>query len=275
MSKPRSNPSESGDSPNESDSESEDTFVARCENVTRTYTRRTEADSHLAFWRTVTVDRPSVTALDDVSVRVNRGELLGIAGPSGSGKSTLLHLFAGLDTPTGGTVTIAGKKTDSLSAAQRARLRLANVGIVFQHFHLLPSVSARANVAVPLIPHGDGKRERHRRASELLERVGLGDRASHKPGELSGGEQQRVAIARALVTDPPLIVADEPTGELDSETSATILDLFEEVAADSAVVLASHDEQALSVTTRQFRLHDGRIRDDSQKPLADSEGHDG
>jgi putative ABC transport system ATP-binding protein len=199
-----------------------------------------------------------VTALDDISVTVNRHDYVGIAGPSGSGKSTLLHLLAGLDTPTSGIVTVAGTNTSSLSEAQRARLRLDTVGIVFQRFHLLSSISARANVAVPLIQYGVGKRERRERASELLQRVGLEDRTTHKPGELSGGEQQRVAIARALVTDPTLIVADEPTGELDTETSETVLSLFEDLASDHAVVLASHDEQALVTTDRRIRLQDGR-----------------
>jgi putative ABC transport system ATP-binding protein len=192
---------------------------------------------------------------------VRPGEFVGLAGPSGSGKSTLLHLLAGLDTPTSGTVNLAGVDTGSVSSRRRTRLRLANVGIVFQHFHLLPSLSARSNVAAPLIETGESKRQRRARAEELLKQVGLADRVQHTPSELSGGEQQRVAVARALATDPALVIADEPTGELDTATGAQVLDLLAEVATDRAVVVASHDQQALDRTTRVVRLHDGRITD--------------
>jgi putative ABC transport system ATP-binding protein len=203
-----------------------------------------------------------VTALDGVSLSIFPGEFVGVAGPSGSGKSTLLHLLAGLDTPTEGAVHLDGTDTGSLSERGRARLRLETVGIVFQHFHLLPSLSARANVALPLVERGVGKRARHQRASDLLEEVGLGDRLGHKPGELSGGEQQRVAIARALATDPALLIADEPTGELDSTTGETVLDLLSATASDRAVVVASHDETVLRKTDRVIRLRDGRLESD-------------
>jgi putative ABC transport system ATP-binding protein len=201
---------------------------------------------------------PTVRALDGVSVSVGAGEFVGIAGPSGSGKSTLLHLLAALDVPDEGRVTVAGTETASLSERGRARLRLEHVGIVFQRFHLLPSLSARGNVALPLVELGESKATRRERAIELLEAVNLGDRSDHMPSELSGGEQQRVAIARALATEPELLVADEPTGELDSGTGATILDIFRELATDRAVVLASHDQQALDRTDRIVRLADGR-----------------
>jgi putative ABC transport system ATP-binding protein len=201
----------------------------------------------------------TVTALRGVSLAVGPNEVVGIAGPSGSGKSTLLHLLAALDTPTTGSVTLAGEETGDLSAGGRARRRLSHVGLVFQRFHLLPSLSARANVALPLVEQGVGKRERRERAVDLLEAVGLGDRATHRPGALSGGEQQRVALARALVTDPALVVADEPTGELDTETGTAVLDLLAGAdAEDRGVVIASHDERALACTDRVIHLRDGR-----------------
>jgi putative ABC transport system ATP-binding protein len=221
--------------------------------VTRTYTRGASGIRGAAA--------TEVTALDGVSVSLSSGELVGIAGPSGSGKSTLLHLLAGLDTPTTGTVTLAGTDVSELSSRQRAKLRLKNVGIVFQRFHLLPSLSARANAALPLVELGESKKQRRDRATERLEAVGLDDRLTHKPGHLSGGEQQRVAIARALVTEPDLVVADEPTGELDTETSEQVLDLLTGVADERAVVLASHDPQALDVCDRVLQLRDGRLVD--------------
>ncbi|SMP12827.1 ABC transporter ATP-binding protein [Halobellus salinus] len=229
--------------------------VVECVGVTRTFTRGGSS----GWFTRGDAAAETVTAVADVSVAITPGELVGLAGPSGSGKSTLLHLLAGLDTPTSGTVTLAGVETSSVSSRRRTRLRLANVGIVFQHFHLLPSLSARGNVAAPLIETGRSKRERRRRAEALLEQVGLGDRVQHKPGELSGGEQQRVAVARALATDPALVIADEPTGELDTETGAQVLNLLAEVATDRAVVVASHDQQALDRTTRLLRLRDGRV----------------
>ena len=230
--------------------------IAECENVARSYTR---GGSKSSFFGSSASDRPTVRALDGVSVSIRRGEIVGISGSSGSGKSTLLHLLAALDTPTEGTVRVDGQDTADLSNGERARLRLSTIGIVFQRFHLLPALSAKSNVALPLVEQGLGKRARHERAMELLAEVGLADRASHKPGELSGGEQQRVAIARALVTDPELVIADEPTGELDTETAASILDVFENLADDRAVVIASHDEPTLSIADRRIELRDGRV----------------
>jgi len=235
--------------------------VVACEHVSRTFTR---GGSSSRLSRTTRSPAETVTAVADVSVQIDRGELVGLAGPSGSGKSTLLHLLAALDTPTTGTVTLGGTDTAALSRRRRTQLRLDRVGIVFQHFHLLSSLSARANVALPLVELGYSKRRRRDRATTLLERVGLGDRLTHRPGELSGGEQQRVAVARALATDPPLVVADEPTGELDTDTGAQVLDVLADVTDDRAVVLASHDGQALDRTDRQIRLRDGtRIGGDS------------
>lgn len=234
---------------------SRSTSAVRCHDVTREYTR---GSGSLFSSRS----NPTVTALDTVSVQISPGEFAGIAGPSGSGKSTLLHLLAGLDTPTTGTVTVAGTDTHELSEQQRARLRLDNVGIVFQHFYLLPSISARANVALPLIERGTGKQARRERAESLLERVGLSDRTRHKPGELSGGEQQRVAIARALATDPNVLIADEPTGELDTDTGEQIISVLAEHTEGRAVIVASHDERVLDRTDRVIRLQDGRVVSD-------------
>ncbi|WP_255196429.1 ABC transporter ATP-binding protein [Halorarius litoreus] len=227
--------------------------VVRAEAVTRRY----GGTNGGLFTRGTT--RTAVTALDGVSLRVDRGEVLGLTGASGSGKSTLLHLLAALDTPTSGTVELLDTDISNLSEKRRTALRLDHVGVVFQRFHLLPALSARSNVALPLVERGIGKTTRRERAADLLEQVGLGDRLTHRPGELSGGEQQRVAVARALVTDPDLLVADEPTGELDTQSGRTVLDLLREVATDRAVVLASHDDAAVAAADRVVELRDGRV----------------
>ncbi|GAB3411455.1 ABC transporter ATP-binding protein [Haloparvum alkalitolerans] len=204
-------------------------------------------------------DGRSVTALEDVSISVSEGEVVGVAGPSGSGKSTLLHLLAGLDSPTAGAVRIRSRDIATLGRRQRAQFRLAHVGLVFQRFHLLPALTARENVALPLVAQGQAKGTRQERAEDLLNRVGLGDRLTHRPGSLSGGEQQRVAIARALAADPAVVIADEPTGELDRQTGEAVLDLLTEVSDGRAVIVASHDEYTLSRTDRVLRLRDGRV----------------
>ena len=219
---------------------------------------RTAASGSVLPWRS-SDDQPSVTALEDVSIAVRPGEIVGIAGPSGSGKSTLLHLLAGLESPDRGRVVFDGTDLASLSARERRTHRLHNVGIVFQRFHLLDAFSARTNVALPLLEAGVSKRDRRERATDVLERVGLGDRIDHKPGQLSGGEQQRVAIARALVTEPPLVVADEPTGELDREAGDRVLAELDAVASDRAVVVASHDRRTLEAADRVVRLRDGHL----------------
>jgi putative ABC transport system ATP-binding protein len=230
--------------------------VVSASNLTRRYTRGSAGRLGGLRGR----DAPAITALDGVDLEVRAGECVGIEGPSGSGKTTLLHLLAGLDTPTEGHLHLAGRNIGpDTPERKRAAHRLRTVGIVFQRFYLLPSLSARANVALPLVQLGHSKSARRERATRLLERVGLGDRLGHKPGALSGGEQQRVAIARALATDPDLLVADEPTGELDSQTAETVLDLVADVTDNRAVVIASHDEQALGIADRTLSLHDGRI----------------
>lgn len=247
-------------SASEADTDANPPAVVSARDVTKQYTRGTEPGR---IGRLLgRAEPPTVRALEEVSVSISSGEIVGLAGPSGSGKSTLLHLLAGLELPTEGTVTFQETDVASLSRKQRTRLRLEHIGIVFQHFHLVESLSARANVALPLVELGIGTRQRRERADDLLERVGLGDRAGHRPGELSGGEQQRVAIARALATDPTLVVADEPTGELDTETGRRVLEEFERVANDRAVVLASHDQATLDIADRVVRLHDGAIIDE-------------
>ncbi len=201
----------------------------------------------------------SVIALRGVSLSAREGEIVGLEGPSGSGKSTILHAITGLLVPTDGNVTLRGTELTAATERERTRLRRRHVGIVFQRFHLLPSLSARANVALPLVQAGLGKSRRRERSVRLLEAVGLGDRITHLPGELSGGERQRVAIARALATDPDVLVADEPTGELDTATGRTVLELLTDVGRDRAVVVASHDDATLSVADRVISLRDGRV----------------
>lgn len=200
----------------------------------------------------------TVTALDSVSLAVDPGEVVGVAGPSGSGKSTLLHVLAGLSTPTEGKIEIRGTNLATLSRRRRTRFRRENVGMVFQRFHLLPALTAHENVALPLLDGATPRRRRRERARELLDAVGLPDRRDHRPGSLSGGERQRVAIARALAADPTVVIADEPTGELDRETGERVLDLLTEVSDDRAVVIASHDANALDRTDRIVRLLDGK-----------------
>jgi len=221
-----------------------------CADVSRVYNQRQS--------RFLGTGADPVTALSDVSLSVSPGEVVGIAGPSGSGKSTLLHLIAGLDSPTDGKITVDGVDVSNLSGRQRTKFRLEHVGLIFQRFYLLPSLSARGNVALPLVEQGVRKRKRRDRAEELLEQVGLGDRMTHRPGKLSGGEQQRVAIARALAADPALIIADEPTGELDTETGNRVLEVLVQDHSERAIVLASHDEETLAKADRVVQLVDGK-----------------
>lgn len=227
--------------------------VLRCTGVTHVYG---ESGSWLSFGG----PDETVQALNGVDVDIRRGEVVCVAGPSGSGKSTLLHLLAGLDTPTAGSIELCGTPISDLSSRKRTRLRREHVGFVFQRFYLLPSLSIRANVALPLIETGYSRRARRERADDLLGRVGLGNRVTDHPGELSGGEQQRVAVARALATDPDVLLADEPTGELDAETGRNVLSCLVGEADHRAVLIASHDETALRASDRVLRLIDGEIK---------------
>jgi putative ABC transport system ATP-binding protein len=202
----------------------------------------------------------TVTALDDVSLSLAPESYTAVMGPSGSGKSTLLNLVGALDTPTAGNVTLNGRDVSSLSESGRAAVRGTEVGFVFQTFNLMARLTAVENVALPLVFDGVDRDERRRRATELLGRVGLGDRVDHRPNQLSGGQRQRVAIARALVTDPSLVLADEPTGNIDTETGATIMDRLDDVHAEgNTVLLVTHERRIAERADRVVHLRDGQI----------------
>ena len=202
-----------------------------------------------------------IEAVRGISLEVGPGDFLAIVGPSGSGKSTLLHLLGAVDSPTSGAVFLDGSDVTSMSDPERARFRLEHVGLVFQRFHLLPMLTALENVELPMAEAGLARRERLARAEALLARVGLADRMRHRPGEISGGQRQRVAVARALANSPALLLADEPTGELDRTTSAGMLELFQSLNEEgTAIVVATHDLQLAEGAGEQLTLVDGRIQ---------------
>jgi putative ABC transport system ATP-binding protein len=210
--------------------------------------------------RTYAMDRVQVRALQDVSLEVEEGEFVAIVGPSGSGKSTMMHIVGCLDRPSAGIYRLAGTPVADLDDDGLARLRSRTIGFVFQSYNLLPRTSALDNVATPLLYQGIGRRERISRAGAALERLGLGDRLDHEPNELSGGQQQRVAVARAIVTDPALVLADEPTGNLDSASGRDVLAVLRELnAAGRTIVLITHDVDVAAAASRQVHILDGRI----------------
>jgi putative ABC transport system ATP-binding protein len=206
-----------------------------------------------------------VRAVDDVSLDIARGELLAVTGPSGCGKSTLLHLLGGLDRPAAGELWLGEERIDRYSERALARLRRGQVGFVFQAFHLMDELTAQENVELPALLAGRSPREARQRAGGLLRQVGLTDRAGHLPAMLSGGQRQRTAIARALVNEPQLVLADEPTGNLDSAASADVLRLFEALRGTGpTIVIITHDEQVASSADRRISMRDGALAGDTR-----------
>ena len=220
--------------------------VIQCEKLAKTYAE----------------GKMKIPVFDGLDLRVEAGETVAIVGASGAGKSTLLHLLGGLDTPTAGEVYVAGQKMSSLSNSARGQLRNRALGFVYQFHHLLPEFTATENVMMPLMLGGVDTKTAARRAGALLEKVGLGHRLQHKPGELSGGERQRAAVARALVNQPACVLGDEPTGNLDEKTAATVFELMLELNREqkTSLVLVTHDRRLARKLDRVLELHEGKLR---------------
>ncbi len=207
----------------------------------------------------------TVFVLKGINLTINKGEYVALMGPSGSGKSTLMNILGCLDTPTAGSYVLNGKDVSKMSDNELAEIRNKEIGFVFQTFNLMPRTTALDNVALPLVYAGKNKKERHQRASQVLEQVGLGDRMDHRPNQLSGGQRQRVAVGRALVNHPSIILADEPTGNLDSKTSVEIMNLFNDIHAQgNTVILVTHEEDIARFAHRIIRLKDGLIESDEK-----------
>jgi putative ABC transport system ATP-binding protein len=222
-----------------------------------------------AIRKVYSTGRMEVAALKGVDLTIGSNEYVSIVGPSGSGKSTLMNLIGCLDTPSSGTYMLSGENVAGLDRNQLAEVRNKRIGFVFQSFNLLPYASALENVALPLLFAGVADKKRNERAKEMLEKVGLGDRMDHKPTELSGGQMQRVAIARALANNPAIILADEPTGNLDSASGHAIADLFGELhAAGQTIVMITHDNGLAKIASRSVNIRDGEIVDDTRVAAA-------
>ncbi|MDR1253222.1 MAG: ABC transporter ATP-binding protein [Treponema sp.] len=218
------------------------------------------------IYKTYTMGELEVRALDGVSFAINRGEFVSIMGPSGSGKSTCMNLIGCLDHPSAGEIRIDGADTSQMKETELAVLRNRTVGFVFQQYHLITHMNVLENVMLPLRYQGLTLRDRRDRSREILDRVGLGDRLFHRPHELSGGQKQRTAIARAMVTRPALILADEPTGALDSETGQSVLDLFIDInrEEETTIIIVTHDTDIGNTTPRQIHIRDGKITEDQR-----------
>ena len=230
--------------------------------------------------KTYRMGEEEVRALKSISIQIQRGEYVAFMGPSGSGKSTLMNIVGCLDTPTAGTYHLNDNNVSDLSESELATIRNKEIGFVFQTFNLLPRYSSLDNVALPLIYAGIGRADREERALKVLESVGLGDRAGHKPNELSGGQRQRVAIARALINNPSIILADEPTGNLDSKTSYDVMELFQDLHDQgNTIIMVTHEDDIAHYAHRIVRLKDGLVETDEinneimrrpEKAIADS-----
>ena len=224
--------------------------------------------------KTYAMNARPVHALRDVDLRIGRGEYVAVLGPSGSGKSTLMHLIGCLDTPTAGEVRFDGTRVSGLSRNELAEIRNRRIGFVFQSFHLLPRATALENVALPLVFSRTSAPARRSRATEMLQRVGLGERLDHAPGELSGGERQRVAIARALSNAPEVVLADEPTGNLDSAAGEDVLRLFDQIHTEGCtLIVVTHEAEVAKRAQRLIRLLDGRIVADERKNPRSEQAH--
>jgi putative ABC transport system ATP-binding protein len=220
--------------------------------------------------RVFRVGSQEVRAVDAISLDIDRGEFVAVQGPSGSGKSTLLQLLGALDKPTGGSLTFDGRELTDLSQGELTKVRSREIGFIFQSFNLIPTLTAEENVELAMVPMGSSRVQRRARGAELLEQVGLGSRAKHLPSRLSGGEQQRVAIARALANEPHVLLADEPTGNLDSQTADEVVAILARLSAerDVTVIIVTHAEDVAQRATRRLRMRDGKLLDQPAPSLS-------